>query len=124
MTDLDEKYMSRADLYREACTPRSTISVHFVSSLRFRIIQDDPERWDEELAKQVCQPWCVALRSAIREAWDDYRSAEYTVAPERLGTNEDIRSYAYGQRYTAMKVIRTIAREMYRETVPQDERIM
>lgn len=122
---VEVKYMTRQELYREACAPRSTISEEFVQSLRFRIIQDDPEQWDEERETATCQPWCVALRTAIREAWDSYTEAEYHLTQESARARmERSIGYAHGQRYTAMKVIRNIAREMYRHTVPHEERIL
>lgn len=120
---LSKKYMTRPELYREACTPREGLDEHFVASLRFRIIQDDPGRWDEERDNHFCLNWCVALRAAIGEAWDSYTEAEFSLK-DTSSVTRYAQGWAHGQRYTAMKVIRDIAREMYRETVPQDERVM
>lgn len=118
MTDLDAKYLTRPELYRESCAPRP-ITEHFVHSLRFRIIQDDPGQRDGS-----CQPWCVALRTAIHEAWDSYTDAEFTVKNATLSSPESRLSRAQGQQYTAVKVIRNIALELYRHTVPHEERIL
>lgn len=119
---LGQSYMTRPELYREACTPRQgVLDEHFVASLRWRIIQDDPGYWDKERDNHFSQPWAVALRAAIGEAWDSYREAEYMLSHESHGSYT---AEAHGKRYVAIKVIRSIARELYRTTVPDDERIL
>lgn len=118
---LGQNYMTRPELYREACTPREGLDEHFVASLRWRIIQDDHGYWDKERDNHFSQPWAVALRAAIGEAWDSYREAEYMLSHESHGSYT---AEAHGKRYVAIKVIRSIARELYRTTVPDDERIL
>lgn len=127
MTDLDAKYMTRQEIYREACAPRADLSEHFVDSLRFRIIQDDPGYWDKELDNHVCLPQYVALRAAISEAWEGYTIAERTIekAPHiEAAMRDTVVGEAFGRRHVAMRVIRDIARELYRHTVPHEERTM
>lgn len=117
--------MSRPELYRESCTPRSSMSEHFVASLTFRIIEDDPGRWDPEADNHFCLPQHVALRAAIGEAWDSYTEAEFFINEgSKEHPSEHSAGYAHGQRYTAMKVIRNIAQELYRHTVPSEERVL
>lgn len=118
---LGQNYLTRPELYREACTPREGLDEHFVASLRWRIIQDDPGYWDKERDNHFSQPWAVALRAAIGEAWDSYQEAEYMLSHEAHGSYT---AEAHGKRYVAIKVIRNIARELYRTTVPDDERSM
>jgi len=112
--------MSRADLYRWASDPTQapTVPQRVIDSACFRIIQQDPERWDEELDNRVCLNWCVALRSALRSAYEAYRLSTHSSGGLLMYEAE-----MWGRRYVAVTIIREIIRNMFREDAPREERV-
>lgn len=131
MTQPDEtdQHLSRAELYRAACTPRH-LPDNFVASMRYWLIKD--ATWvpvpDTDDADRVrTDPFTTALRAVIGEA--EFWLGQVEVS-RKLGQEEPHdRAAAYRQgsnhesTYCANTLLRRIAQELYREHVPQEERV-
>lgn len=125
MTD----YLSKADLYRAACAPRD-LPDNFADSMRWYLIQDadlivtrDGGVRDDYKS--------VALRCAVRlaEEWRGLAEASRELGHESEDDGDPKMAwYHMGEnhqaKYCANTLLRHLAQELYRDQVPEEERVL
>lgn len=121
-----EKYLSKAELYRAACDGRRLPDA-FTRSLRWHLIRDEDQvpLGDDNVRSS---PKDVALRAAIHLAEEWTGIAE---SSRRLGHGvggSPMANYHSGCNhqaiYCANMLLRQLAQELYRDEVPEEERIL
>lgn len=123
---ITDGYLSKAELYRAACDGRK-LPKTFTQSLRRHLIRDEDQvpLGDDNVRSS---PKDVALRSAIRLAEEWLSVAE---SSRRLGHGvggNPMANYHSGSNqqaiYCANTLLRQLAQELYRDEVPEEERIL
>lgn len=123
----DDRYLSRANLYRAACTARS-LPDNFTASLRWWLIRDATDVPIPGTDNVRTDPFTTALRAAIGEAesWRGEAEASRELGQEEEGTSKLATYHAASSHqavYCANMLLRRIAQELYREHVPREERV-
>ena len=108
-------YMTKADLYRAACAGQP-LPDGFVKSLRWHLI-----RAGSADAKSV------AIRAAISlaEEWKGVAEASRALGQEEKSSLADYHAGSNHQAtYCANMLLRHLAQELYRDSVPRGERVL
>lgn len=124
---ITDGYLSKAELYRAACTARDLPGT-FTRSLRWHLIRDEDQvpLGDDNVRSS---PKDVALRAAIHlaEEWTFIAESGRRLGRER-GDVSPMADYHSGSNqqamYCANMLLRQLAQELYRDEVPEEERIL
>lgn len=122
MTD----YLSKADLYRAACAGRFLPDT-FADSLRWHLICDEDQvpLGDDNVRSS---PKDVALRAAVglAQEWKGLADASRELGQE--GESSRLADYHQGSNhqahYCANMLLRHLVQELYRDEVPEEERVL